>query len=66
MGSGGGFVCGLVVNGRSCGARVKKLYLPPGGRYFGCRRCHDVTYESAQTHGTRMEAYLRTLRPAFK
>ena len=48
-----------------CGARVKKLYLPPGTRYFGCRRCHDLTYESVQTHGTRVEAYLRALRPVL-
>jgi hypothetical protein len=42
------FVCPLVVRGRSCGRRVGKLYLPPGTRYFGCRRCHDLTYTSCQ------------------
>lgn len=42
------FVCPLVVNGRPCGRRVGKLYLPPSGRYFGCRRCHDLTYTSCQ------------------
>jgi hypothetical protein len=42
------FTCPLVVNGRSCGRRVGKLYLPPGARYFGCRRCHDLTYTSCQ------------------
>jgi len=36
------------VNGRGCGRRVGKLYLPPGGRYFGCRQCHDLTYTSCQ------------------
>src|SRR5436309_2544304 len=25
-----------------------ELYLPPQGRYFGCRRCHDLTYTSCQ------------------
>jgi len=42
------FVCPLLVNGRSCGRRVGKLYLPPEGRYFGCRHCYDLTYESTR------------------
>jgi hypothetical protein len=42
------FTCPLVVSGRSCGRRVGKLYLPPGARYFGCRRCHGLTYTSCQ------------------
>ena len=29
--------------------RVRKLYLPlDGGTAFGCQRCHDLTYDSAQ------------------
>jgi hypothetical protein len=27
---------------------VGKLYLPPGGRYYGCRHCYDLTYTSCQ------------------
>jgi hypothetical protein len=27
---------------------VGKLYLPGGGRYFGCRRCYRLTYRSCQ------------------
>jgi hypothetical protein len=27
---------------------VGKLYLPPGGRYFGCRHCYNLTYTSCQ------------------
>jgi hypothetical protein len=42
------FTCPLIVNGRSCGRRVGKLYLPPGSRYFGCRHCYDLTYRSCQ------------------
>jgi hypothetical protein len=42
------FVCPLVVNGRPCGRRAGKLYLPPRGRYFGCRQCYDLTYTSSQ------------------
>jgi hypothetical protein len=40
------FTCHLVVNGRYCGRRVGKLYLPPGAKYFGCRHCYDLTYQS--------------------
>ena len=42
------FVCPLTVNGQSCGRRRGKLYLPPGGRYFGCRLCYNLTYTSSQ------------------
>ncbi len=38
------FTCPLIVNGHYCGRRVAVLYL--GGRYFGCRHCYDLTYES--------------------
>jgi hypothetical protein len=41
------FVCPLVVNGRACNRRVGVLYLG-GGKYFGCRPCHDLTYESSR------------------
>ena len=42
------FICPLTSNGRSCRRRCGKLYLPPGGRYFGCRLCYNLTYESSQ------------------
>jgi hypothetical protein len=42
------FICPLVVNGRGCGRRVGKLYLPGRDRYFGCRHCHGLTYTSCQ------------------
>lgn len=42
------FICPLKVNGRACGRRVGKLYLPPSSSYFGCRHCHDLTYTSSQ------------------
>jgi len=41
-------LCPLVVSGRACGRRVGKLYMPPGGRYFGCRHCYDLTYQSTR------------------
>lgn len=42
------FTCPLLRYGWACGRRVAKLYLPPGGRYFGRRHCHDLSYKSAQ------------------
>jgi len=42
------FTCPLTRDGKPCERRVGKLYLPPGGRYFGCRHCHDLTYRSCQ------------------
>lgn len=42
------FLCPLVVNGRPCLRRISKLYLPPGGLYFGCRECYGLTYTSSQ------------------
>ena len=31
-----------------CGRRVRILYQPPGGLYFACRHCYDLTYRSCQ------------------
>ena len=42
------FRCPLVVDGRLCNRRVGKLYHPPSGKYYGCRNCYDLTYESSQ------------------
>ncbi len=50
------FVCPLLINGRCCGRRVGKLYLPSGGVYFGCRHCYDLTYRSSQENDKRINA----------
>ncbi|MFC1787732.1 hypothetical protein ACFLZY_00750 [Patescibacteria group bacterium] len=43
------FICPLVKNGASCKRRVGILYLV--GKYFGCRHCHELAYNSQQeTH----------------
>ncbi len=42
------FTCPLTTNGLACNRRAGKLYLPPGQRYFGCRKCHDLTYRGCQ------------------
>ena len=52
------FLCPLVNRNRPCQRRVCKLYLPPGGRYFGCRHCHQLTYKSSQ----ESDACIRALR----
>jgi len=38
------FQCPGVVNGIPCKRRVAKLY--SGGRYYFCRQCYNLTYES--------------------
>jgi len=53
------FTCPLLVNGKPCRRRVRKLYRPPGGRYFGCRQCCGLTYRSVQEHDRRVDALLR-------
>jgi hypothetical protein len=40
--------CPLPGQDGPCGRRVGKLYLPPAGGHFGCRRCHRLTYNSSQ------------------
>ena len=42
------FVCPLIVRGIACNRRAGKLYLPPNAKYFGCRKCYDLTYRSCQ------------------
>jgi hypothetical protein len=42
------FVCPLIVRGIACNRRAGKLHLPPGAKYLGCRKCHDLTYRSCQ------------------
>ena len=56
------FICPLVKNDQACNRRVGKLYLPPGGRYFGCRHCHDLTYRSSQESDNRVNE-LKKLGP---
>ena len=40
------FICPLSLNGVYCGRRVGTLYLAPGGKFFGCRHCYNLSYES--------------------
>jgi transposase len=36
----------------NCRRRWRKLYLSPSGHVFGCRLCHELTYESRQKSGS--------------
>ena len=48
------FICPLVANGKACNRRVGKIYIPPSGRYYGCRHCYDLTYTSCQQSDKRV------------
>jgi hypothetical protein len=52
------FRCPLMVNGCSCGRRVAYLYY--GNGWFGCRTCHNLSYDSCnESHQfARMAAFL--------
>ncbi len=43
------FVCSASKNGIYCGRRVGVLYL--GGKYFACRHCYNLTYNSRNLSG---------------
>lgn len=68
--------CPLVLNNRSCGRRVSKLYSMRGCDYFGCRHCFNLTYTSCneshqfdllhQSIAARMGTTLKTVRDALK
>src|SRR3989338_10210931 len=48
------FICPLTKNGIACNRRTLKLYLG-GGKYFGCRHCYELTYQSCQKHDARAD-----------
>ena len=45
------FLCPLAFMAGDPPRRVAKLYLPPGGRYFGSREAYGLTYTSCQDSG---------------
>ena len=53
------FTCPLAIAGTPCNRRVAKLHLPPGGRHFGCRDCHNLTYRSSLTSHMLEQAFRR-------
>ena len=48
------FTCPLLRLEGACNCRVSKLYLPPGSRYYGCRHCYGLTYQSCQESDKRV------------
>jgi hypothetical protein len=52
------FTCPLLRLERACNYRVSKPHLPPGSRYYGCRHCYDLTYQSCQQSDKRV-SFLR-------
>ncbi len=50
------FQCPMVREGKTCGRRVGRRYLPPGASVFGCRDCYNLTYWKSQTHDKRRDA----------
>jgi hypothetical protein len=51
------FLCPAIVSECACNLRVGKMYLPPGGRYFCCRHCHQLSYKSCQEHNKRADTF---------
>ena len=45
------FICPIVRRDGGPPRRVAKLYLPPGGKYFGSREAYGLTYTSCQESG---------------
>ena len=57
------FRCPLLAeNGRRCGRRVQKLYLPPGADYFGCRHCYKLSYEGRNSARFSALSRVRSIR----
>ena len=42
-----------------CKKKVAKLYLPPKGRRYACRKCHNLTYRSQKEHDKTLDKYLK-------
>ena len=42
------FACPVKEYGITCTRRVGVLYLPPRVKYFGCRHCYNLTYNSCK------------------
>jgi hypothetical protein len=53
------FRCSLVKEGNLCKRRVRIIYSTHREKLFGCRICHGLTYESAQTHDKRIDWLLK-------
>jgi hypothetical protein len=55
------FICPLIVRRACLPASLPHPLSSSGAIYFGCRQCHDLTYESRQKH--RNPHYERCVKP---
>ncbi len=53
------FLCPLSRDDKACLRRVGCLFLPPGGRYFGCRTCYNLTYRCQKEHDKKVDALMK-------
>ena len=58
------FLCALPREEGGPPRRAAKLYLPPGGKYFGSRQAHGLTYTSCQESG-KYDGLFRRLAAAL-
>ncbi len=49
-----------------CNRRVGKLYTPLSTNEFECRHCHNLTYESTQTHSQRVNTLTKQLTEIYE
>lgn len=56
------FICPLQKGNSACVQRAGKLYLPKGAKYFGCRKCHDLTYHSSQNAHQEERAFAMMMK----
>lgn len=56
------FRCPALKGDGICNRRSAKLYLPPGGRYFACRLCYNLTYRSCRERNPQWD-WIRKLSP---
>lgn len=56
------FICPLSRNGIYCGRRCGVLY---GGKYFGCRKCYDLKYQSQADSNRNKSGYFLALNKIF-
>lgn len=53
------FLCPFIKNGNKCSRRCSIIYLPDDSDCWGCRECHELTYESRKRHGDMFYEYFQ-------
>lgn len=56
------FRCPVHIDRIFCGRRVRKLYLDPLGKFFGCRQCLSLTYLSCMRSNYRNKQHIGRYR----